>query len=99
MNCYVCDEDICHKCVEPVTLSFFFATGSMYILCSACSPAELFVCPDTNMAECSDKLEQYYCALCQDWHFGARPEDNLDQFEAKNSTTFQNVLQNSMAQL
>ena len=82
LNCYACDEDVCVDCVEPITLAFWFNTGSMYVLCTGCCPSDLYACQD-SVIECNQNFEvdQYFCALCQDWHIGQKPTTAKEQCE------------------
>ena len=74
LNCYACERDVCIDCTEPLTLAFWFATGSMYILCTGCCPTDLFRCPETGEQQTDKSVDQFFCALCQSWHLGPRPE-------------------------
>ena len=81
LNCFCCDNDVCVSCVDPLTMAFFWATGSMYMLCDSCSPSELYICPETNEKTADNDIAQYVCGLCQDWHVGKESDDPKAQIE------------------
>ena len=62
-------------------MAFFWATGSMYMLCDSCSPSELYTCPETHEKTSENGIAQYFCGLCQDWHVGIESDDPKAQIE------------------
>ena len=81
LNCYCCDLDVCLECVEPITATYFFATGSMFVLCTSCCPTEVYRCPENDEKSSNRDANQFYCALCQEWHHGVEPETPSEMIE------------------
>ena len=79
--CFACQLECCSDCMEPITMAFWLATGSLYVLCSECCKTELFLCPETGESQRSDGHDEYFCPLCQEWHMGERPVKAIDACE------------------